>query len=1309
MATIVLGAVGAAVGASIGGGILGLSSVVIGQAIGSSIGRALDQRLMGSGSSVVETPRVDRFRLTSAGEGNPIPQVYGRMRVGGQVIWATRFKESVNVTPGEGGKGSGSAPTPELREYTYSVSMAIALCEGVISHVGRVWADGEEIARDSLHMRVHRGGRSQPVDSKIAAVEPGGHVPAFRGTAYVVIEDLELGRFGNRVPQFTFEVMRPVQDWSAQATNPTFGIQGAALIPGSGEYALATRPVYFQNKRGNYKAVNVNSPSGKTDFETSMESLRYELRRCDSVSLVVSWFGDDLRCGHTGLRPKVEQNAVDGKGMSWSVSGQTRNTAAVVPQVDGKTIYGGTPTDKSVKNAISELKSINKSVVFYPFILMDQVEGNTLPNPWTGTNGQPALPWRGRITTDAAPGVTGSTDGTAAAAAEVDAFFGSAKVSDFSETADGVTYSGPNEWSYRRFILHNAKLCAAAGGVDAFCIGSEMRGLTQIRGANNSFPAVAKLIELARDVRQILGAGTKIGYAADWSEYFGYQPQDGSGDVFFHLDTLWADDAIDFVGIDNYMPLSDWRDGQDHADVAWGSIYNPDYLKSNIAGGEGYDWYYATPQDEAAQVRTPITDGAYGEPWVYRYKDIRNWWSNPHHNRIGGVREGNPTPWVPESKPIWFTEYGCAAIDKATNQPNKFLDKKSSESSLPKYSNGRRDETIQMQYLAAMLSYWKDPANNPQSSVYGAEMVDMARAHVWAWDTRPFPFFPYISNRWSDANNYARGHWWNGRSNSRALADVVTEICQRSGLVNIDTSKLFGYVRGYTVSDVASARAALQPLMLAYGFEAIEREGVLTFKNRDGVADVTVAADDVTWEVDGETPIEKSRAPDAETVGRLRLNFLEADGEYEARTEEAVFPDDSSLAVSQSEIPLLLTRAEARAITEKWLAEARVARDNLQFSLPLSRIDAGAGDVVRWRDAEGETLYRIDRVTQTTAQTIEAVRVEPEVYEPSDSVEQNKRLRPFSPAVPVLPMFMDLPLLTGEEKPDAPHLAVTADPWPGAVACYSSSSDSNYSLNRMHRRPTITGVTQTLLKSATPGLLDRGEPLRVELSYGDLSTVSLADMLNGANAAAIGDGSPENWEIFQFTDAVLVDPGIYDISGRLRGQAGTDALDSREWPAGSIFVLLDGSMKQISLKSADRGLARHYRIGPANVGYDDPSYEYFYEAFSGVGLRPFAPVHVRARPDGNGGFDLTWVRRTRIDGDGWQSGDVPLGEENETYVVQVLSGGVVVREATVSGPAWAYSAGQMASDGVASNFTVQVAQMSVRYGPGLFGRISING
>ena len=51
-----------------------------------------------------------------------------------------------------------------------------------------------------------------------------------------------------------------------------------------------------------------------------------------------------------------------------------------------------------------------------------------------------------------------------------------------------------------------------------------------------------------------------------------------------------------------------------------------------------------------------------------------------------GRESGSPTAWIPQSKPIWFTEYGCAALDKATNQPNKFLDAMSSESMLPWFS-----------------------------------------------------------------------------------------------------------------------------------------------------------------------------------------------------------------------------------------------------------------------------------------------------------------------------------------------------------------------------------------------------------------------------------------------------------------------------------------------------------------------------------------------------------------------------------------------------------------------------------------------
>ncbi len=1298
MATIVLSAVGAAAGASIGGGVMGLSSVIIGRALGAAAGRALDQRLLGAGSQAVEQGKVDRFWLTGASEGAAIGQVYGRMRIGGQVIWATRFHEHRAVT---GGSGKGAAAGPRVAEYSYSVSLAIALCEGEISRIGRIWADGQEIAPADLAMRVYCGSADQMPDPRIEAVEGAGHAPAYRGTAYVVFEDLDLAPFGNRVPQFSFEVFRPAP---AGSDGLAQGVQAVALIPGTGEYALATRKVYYNEGPGQARAANIAAASGISDFATSLEALTGELPNCGSTALVVSWFGNDLRCGSCQVQPKVEQRGVDSDQMPWRAGGVARADAAEVPRDGtGASVYGGTPADGSVIEAIRALRDAGQAVMFYPFILMDQMAGNDLPDPYGGGAGQPVFPWRGRITTSLAPGVAGSPDGTAAADAEVAAFFGAASVGDFTVVGGDLHYSGPAEWSLRRMILHYAHLCALAGGVDAFCISSEMRGLTQIRGAAG-FPAVAALRALAADVRAILGAECKISYAADWSEYFGYQPV-GTGDLIYHLDPLWADENIDFIGIDNYMPLSDWRDGADHADAGWGAIYDLEYLRANIEGGEGYDWYYAAPEHREAQIRTPIADGAHGEDWIWRYKDIRNWWLSEHRDRIGGVR-AEPTEWVPQSKPVWFTELGCAAIDKGTNEPNKFLDPKSSESALPHHSSGQRDDFIQMQYLRAMFGYWGDPARNPVSELYGGPMIDMGRAHVWAWDARPWPAFPGNAALWSDGANYARGHWLNGRASARALADVVAEICAQAGLGDdlVDVRGLHGVVRGYRVGDTTSARAALQPLMLAYGFEAVERGGKIVFHMRNGVAQRVLDPEHLAISNGQDSALEHIRAPEAEIAGRVQLSFVEVDGDYGVTTAEAVFPDDAAVSLAQSELPLALTLAEGRAITQRWLAEARVARDSLRFALPPSQMAAGAGDVV----AVGGGHYRIDRLTQAGAAMVEAVRVEPGIYQPTDGVDDLPALRPFAPPVPVYPLFLDLPLLRGDEIPHAPHVAAVAQPWPGSVAVYAAPGDAGYALNRLLPAPAMMGITQTPLAAAGAGLWDRGAPLRVRMAYGALAGAEMDAVLSGANLAAIGDGTAAHWEMFQFARAELVGDGIYDLSLRLRGLAGSDAL-AGAWPAGSHVVLLDGAAQQIDLAPAARGLARHYRIGPAGRPYDDPIFAHRTLAFDGIGLRPYAPVHLRATRLASGDLAIRWIRRTRIGGDSWQLPDAPLGEAYEAYVLRVIAGGEIRREVSLQTPGWTYPQALQTADGIGGGCVIEVAQISELFGPGLVKRIEING
>ncbi|WP_054008628.1 baseplate multidomain protein megatron [Cypionkella psychrotolerans] len=1295
MATILLSAVGASLGAGFGGTVLGLSGAVIGRAIGATVGRVIDQKLLGAGSEAVDVGRVDRFRVMGASEGAAIPRIWGRVRVSGQVIWASRFQE--NVVHSGGGKGT---PKPSSNSFSYSVSLAVALCEGEITRVGRMWADGNEIAPESLNLRIYNGDEAQLPDPKIESVEGSGLAPSYRGTAYLVIENLDLGKFGNRVPQFSFEVVRAAQSPAADS-HPGLSkiIPGVCLIPGTGEYALATTPVHYSYGPGSNRSANVNSATGKTDFAASLEQLSEELPNANGVSLVVSWFGNDLRCSACLVQPKVEQKQYDGQPMPWKVSGLTRAVAPELPKLEGATVYGGTPADQSVVEAVKALNAAGKAITFYPFVLMDQLPGNTLPDPWSTATSQPVLPWRGRITLNHAPGQSGTTDRTAAAAAEVAAFFGTVAPADFTIAGESVTYSGPSEWSYRRFVLHYANLCKAAGGVSAFCIGTELRSLTQIRGTADSFPTVIALRQLAAEVKAILGPSTKITYAADWSEYFGYHTEDS---LYFHLDPLWADPAIDFIGIDNYMPLSDWRDGDSHLDAHWGDIHNTDYLRANIAGGEGFDWYYATPTDQAAQIRTPITDGAYGEPWVYRHKDLRGWWSSSHHERIAGLRSATPTAWIAGSKPIRFTEYGCAAVDKATNQPNVFLDPKSSESALPKYSNGLRDDLLQLSYFQAMHSYWTDPQNNPEAFLYTGQMVDFANSMVWAWDARPFPTFPGNNSLWSDAPNYDKGHWLNGRASNEPLAAVIGDICDLTGMQAVDLSQARGIVRGYAISDVASARAALQPLILAFPTDVIEREGTLRFQSRTALNAQTLERETlaISTEIDGS--IERTRSADIETPEHIRLTFNEAETDFAVSTVSASFADRTGDVVSQSELPLTLTASEANTIAERWMAETRVSRDSARFALPKSQLAIGVGDTV---SIAGE-LYRIDRAELSELQTIEAVRVDPNVYEPAEISVPARGWVPFQAAVPVYPLFLDLPLLKGSEVEYAPHVCVAASPWPGDVAVWSAVTDDSYSLNTTLTQPAIIGTTETALIAAEPGLWDRGATLRVRVESGALSSVSELSVLSGANAAAIGDGSPENWELFQFASAILVAPKTYDISLRLRGQAGTDGLMPATWPIGSTFVLLNDAVQQINLPLSARGLPRYYRFGPADKGYDSNATVLLTESFDGAGLRPYAVSHLSATKQPSGDLDITWQRRTRIDGDTWQSLEVPLGEDTELYSTKITQGPATLRETTTSTSNWTYSVAMQTADAASGTITIAIAQVSQRYGSGPFQTIT---
>lgn len=539
----------------------------------------------------------------------------------------------------------------------------------------------------------------------------------------------------------------PVNLYLFRGAEPTLEsmMRSVTLIPGTTEFGYGTTPV-----TRNGDSANSLNGSNKTDLRVALDDLQAAAPNLKMVSLVVAWHGTDLRIGGCLIRPKVEHNSGTDAPYEWNVGGLTRGSAILVSRINGEPAVGGAPSDRSIYEAIVEIKSRGLKVTLHPFILMDIPAENSLPNPYGGT-GQPAYPWRGRITCNPAPGEPDTVDLTSTAASQVSAFFGPSTWADFgwNDTDKHVTYSGTDNWRFRRFIFHMARIAAAAGGVDDFLVGSELVGATRIRSNVNNYPMVNQLVTLVGEVKAAL-PGTRVSYAADWSEYHSHQRPDGT--LRYHMDPLWA--ACDFVAIDNYLPISDWRDTGVNIDGnSATSIYDPEYLQGNIEGGEYFDWYYASSGNRSTQTRSPITD------WNYRQKDLRSWWTNTHRNLTAeGVPTGAATAWVAKGKPIVFTELGCPAVHCGSNQPNVFYDAKSSESNLPYFSNGNPDAAIQRAYLEAWLSYWSPDRGNNE-----AGFIEWDSISLWTWDARPHPTFPRNSDYWGDAENWQLGHWLTGR------------------------------------------------------------------------------------------------------------------------------------------------------------------------------------------------------------------------------------------------------------------------------------------------------------------------------------------------------------------------------------------------------------------------------------------------------------------------------------------------------------------------------------------------------------------
>jgi GTA TIM-barrel-like domain/Putative phage tail protein len=1271
-------------GAAAGGAVFGPVGTIAGRLIGAIGGNLIDTALFGGKNRrQLEGPRLSDLEIMASTEGAPIARVYGRARLSGQVIWATHLDEVVTTRTqttggggGKGGGGGGGTVTTTTTTYSYFANLAVGLCEGPVGQVLRVWADGKLLDLSQFTYRIYRGSEEQAADPLIVAKEGADNAPAYRGLAYVVFERMPLEKFGNRIPQLSFEVLKPVGALEQAA-------RAVTLIPATTEFGYEPATVVQTQGAGRSTPENRHVAYAASDVEASLDELQAVCPNLERVAVVVAWFGSDLRAGQCTLRPGVDNADKSTHGATWSVAGVERTHAYLVSTVDGRPAFGGTPSDDSVTHLIADLKARGLKVTLYPLVAMDIAAGNSLPDPWTGAPSQPVYPWRGRITCDPAPGQPGSPDGTAAAGDQLDAFFGG---------------NGADDWTYRRMVLHYAGLAADAGGVDGFVVGSELKALTRVRSASGVYPAVDQLVQLASEAKAIVGAQTAVSYAADWTEYGAHVVDAAADEVRFPLDALWASADIDAVGIDYYAPLADWRDGAGHLDRAIAaSIYDKDYLAGNLQGGEAYDWYYADDAARTAQTRSDITDGL-GKPWIFRAKDLWSWWANPHYERVGGAELSQPTAWAAQGKPIWFIETGCPAVDKGANQPSIFPDAKSSEAGLPYFSNGRRDDLIQRRYLETLLAAL-DPALgatdelNPTSTVYGGRMIDVSGIHLWTWDARPYPVFPADAVAWSDSANWTTGHWLTGRLGSAPMDGLLTAMLTEAGIGGFDCAALDGGADGYLLDRPMTPRAAIEPLALAYAFDAVEDAGTLEFRARGGEPVKEIVEDDLVLPQDG-APFRLTRAQESELPREVSLGFTDGGSDYRRAAVTSRRLVGASNRSSHADLAVVTNDAAAERQAEIWLQDLWAGRESAEFSLPPSALALAPGDVIGLTAGGRRRLVEIGEVVDTESRSVKARSIDPEVFDLP--LAAPRWIAPAAPVslAPAHALVLDLPTLETEDPPVLTRMAVFADPWPGPVAIWRSADGLSYEQAALALAPAIVGQTLDDLPLGPTGRFDDAGRVRVQLYGGALASISDSLLLGGGNAAAVqrADGA---WEVLQFANAELVDELTYELSRLLRGQAGSEWAMGDPLPAGAPFVMLDEHVVPIA-----RGLdmllrPMQLRVIAAGRDYGDPATLALEATPQATALRPLSPVDLRARRSADGVL-ISWIRRTRTDGDSWSAGDVPLGEEKETYAVDILSGGTVLRTLNASAPSVLYAAADEIADfGAAqSSLSVSIAQIS---------------
>ncbi|MFA4994211.1 MAG: phage tail protein [Bdellovibrionales bacterium] len=536
-----------------------------------------------------------------------------------------------------------------------------------------------------------------------------------------------------------------------------------------------------------------------------------------------------------------------------------------------------------------------------------------------------------------------------------------------------------------------------------------------------------------------------------------------------------------------------------------------------------------------------------------------------------------------------------------------------------------------------------------------------------------------------------------------SLAAILSDILTRAGYAvnDFDVSALAdSLIQGYILQEPMSARHAIEPLQTYAPFDLIETSGQLKAVRRGGNAAVSVPASE--WRAAMEdknqpAPLLVTRAQEMDLPREVNIDVVDPSRNFEVNCQRARRLASSARMSQKISLPVVCTADTAKKIAETKLYTAWAERDLVKVSVSRAYFALDPSDII---DLGNGDKLRIASVMQSGGLiTLEGFYSQPSSLS-SDALAdggQGIAANGNDPVSSVL-YLMDLPLLqSADDQPGVYVSATGLSGWKGAALLRSGDGSSYASVVSLSKASTA-GIAATVLGFGSALYIDKNNSVNVQVTQGTLSSCSEIDLLNGANAALLGD------EIIQFQTATLAGPGLYTLSNLLRGRRGTENATSAHI-VGERFVLLQsGTTVFLPDVLSDRNKAFNFRALSTGQNLSE-AHDYAF-TYGLKTLCPFAPVNIKgARAAGiSGDLTCTWTRRARLNAEWVDYIDVPLDEPQELYEADIMNGSTILRAFTgLTTPTVTYTVAQQTADwggSIPSTFTVNIYQVSARYGNG---------